>query len=330
MILVEVFKQTGERVDHQVIRKAQVSFGRHSSNDLIIPDLSIPLYAGVLSLEPDLPNKKEVILGDYRLRFTNLLWMDQLPEISPSASVKTDSIISLQNSQETPLLGQNSTAVETTTTEAAVKTVWSTHRGWGVIWILFNIAYLIHQSSMISIKRDWVSVVVEFFALNAVLLIPTTILSILSQAINRQYRFLPILRVNIAIACAWSFLNLDFFGLRWLLGEWALSNALMNLLHITTASFFFYQLSLLIFDHLRESLRRGLFIAATLLAGFALFHKYLPFRDQFQFHSMIDRPLIYPWFEEKPMAPTELTAILSKQMAEQSAAGDLLKKKMNP
>lgn len=329
MILVEVFKQTGERIDHQVIRRGQVSFGRHSSNDLIIPDLSIPLYAGVLFLDPDLPNKKEIILGDYRLRFTNLLWMDQLPEISPSESLSTASI-SLQNSQEFPQPEQKSAVIDAPAAEPVLTTVWATHRGWGIVWIFFNFAYLVHQSSMISIKHDWVSVVVEFFALNAVLLIPTTILSILSQAINRQYRFLPILRVNIAVACAWSFLNLDFFGLRWLLGEWALSHALIKVLHILTASFFFYQLSLLIFDHLRKSLRRGLFIAAPLLAGFALFHKYLPIRDQFQFHSMDDRPLTYPWFEQKPIAPTELTAILESQMAEQSTAGDLLKKKMNP
>ncbi len=183
---------------------------------------------------------------------------------------------------------------------------------------------------MISIKHDWVSIIVEFFAINAILLTPTTLLSILSQAINRQYRFLQILRVNIAIGCVGSFLALDFFVLRWLLGEWAQSRVLMNVLQICAASFFLYQLSLIIFDHFRASLRRGLFAAVALIAGFALFHRYIPLRDQFQFQAMDDMPLIYPWFEQKPISPADMTALLRDRMKDQSSAGEALKKKMNP
>jgi hypothetical protein len=306
MVLVEVFTHSGERIDREIFRQELIKFGRHSSNDLILPDLRTPLFGGAVHSRTEILTQKEILTGPYRILFTNLTWLDQQPDLTHS-----------QNLASAPKSFKN------------LKTwPWASSKSLR-LWVIFNAIYLSYFTFMTSQKHDWVGVLVEFFGLNGILLIPSVGLSILCKAINREYRFLALLKIHIGAAFAWSFFNLDFFGLRWAFGDLLTSKVIPDAIHILAGAFVLYLISEVIFDHIRKPIRLSLFGIGALIAFFGLFHKYLPLRDQFQFVAHDDFPLVYPPFEKNEISTEELDRLIKLQMSHQTANGNELKKKLN-
>jgi hypothetical protein len=331
--LVEVFTLSGERVHREIFRQDSLKFGRHSSNDLILADPRAPLYCGSVKAQTEVATQMEIIAGPYRLRFTNLSWLDQLPDLPADLPLGPDQELDQKPNQELKSrpehLISSATLPPTPTTIRNLKP-WSWLSSMSLwIWILFNLAHLSYFTFMTSQKHDWVGVLVEFFGLNAILLIPTVALAILSKAINREYRFIALLKIHIGAAVAWSFFNLDFFGLRWIFGDGLRSKIIPDTVHILAATIVLYLLSEIIFDHIRKYVRIALFGIGAIIAAFGLFHKYLPLRDQFQFTTQDNFPLVYPPFETAEITTEELSRIIRLQMSKQSTDGNELKKKLN-
>lgn len=310
MMLIEVFNSHGQRLEKEIFQKELVKVGRHSSNDFIIADLKIPLHWFEVVKEKEnewkirLPDREEVFttlleikVDIYLLRFVNLEWMDEQPHSG-----------SLLNREPLSFKLQKARSLQ--------------------LWILFNLFYTVYFVLVTWQKKYWIDYVNEFFIVNAIIFVPAFVLSILSQAINKKYRFKELFYIQIIGLFILSFIKLDFFGLRWIIGEWASFRILVHILLLGLAAFYVFRVSQIIFDHIRRPWRLGILGLASLIAVFVLFQKHLPLKDNYQFFQKDDGPLLYPLFEKSPISIQDLTESLSQQMSKQSGRAEKLKEKM--
>ncbi|MBK7963524.1 MAG: hypothetical protein IPK04_21405 [Bdellovibrionales bacterium] len=129
MVLVEVFTHSGERIDREIFRQELIKFGRHSSNDLILPDLRTPLFGGDVHSRTEVLTQREILTGPYRILFTNLTWLDQQPDLTHS-----------QNLASAPKSFKN------------LKTwPWASSKSLR-LWVIFNAIYLSYFTFMTSQK----------------------------------------------------------------------------------------------------------------------------------------------------------------------------------
>ena len=300
MLKIEVYDQSGICIETKNFNQNLIRIGRHSSNDLILANLNISRFELHLEQLPDQTWKyihngkshqfneyREVWIDTYKLRFFNLSLLDDQ---------KTSHVYHRW------VLFQNIFMV--TSFEFLFFAIWFFDR------VLSNPAIL-----------TWTQHLQDFMLIHILIYGPALLISLLSKAINQEYRFMRFLPIAYASGFFFILIEQDLFGLRWILGEKMQLESNYKALHLLLVLWASWLTLKVLFESWPKWVRGLSALCGTLLMALLLNHSYLRIGEVYRFTDIHAPPLMGPWshlpLQTWPEAEKEIAANL-KELSNQA------------
>jgi hypothetical protein len=150
---------------------------------------------------------------------------------------------------------------------------------------------------------------------------PALLISLLSKAINQEYRFMRFLPIAYASGFFFILIEQDLFGLRWILGEKMQLESNYKALHLLLVLWASWLTLKVLFESWPKWVRGLSALCGTLLMALLLNHSYLRIGEVYRFTDIHAPPLMGPWshlpLQTWPEAEKEIAANL-KELSNQA------------
>lgn len=329
-VLVEVWEDSKTLLDRAIIRDLREfkswRLGRSKSSQMILPHPELALCWIEMTVSKDsrieirvhdeiLFLDKEQILnqGPLTLHIYDLDWIETWPQaprnpISLKATKNFKSLLSHVPSPQSAL---------------------SQWRWVLSLWLGFNLFFGLWHFIFHYRENPALEALEQVVLLNALVLGPSLLMSILSQALNKKYKLREFFRIQLLGTVFWFVTRTDYLGLRWILGPLAYEEALFAVLAILISFWIFDEWLRHLFEGLKPLWRRSAIalVFSIGLASQAL--RYLPWKDQFYFPPDPQPPILYDAFANlKQESKEDFLNRLDKHLQNQSESSESLLKLM--
>ncbi len=136
-------------------------------------------------------------------------------------------------------------------------------------------------------------------------------LSLLSRAVNGEYRIWQVTNRLLVAILALIVVQTNLVGLRWLGPQLLWNEAIWGFIYFIGAGILMWSLSNAIFEHVSPKIRRGLITFAIVLSGIANYMTYFPGRDSYRYPQISPTPPLPALFESKPLTKDKLVEEMS-------------------
>lgn len=275
MLKIELYDKQNHLLHSEVLRSSRIRIGRHSSCDVVIPDEFISRFAAEITINADhtgqlnmagkiipLSDHLKVALGEYTLVIHNLSLLDD--------SETKDYIAPRRQG-----IGQ-----------------------FALAFALMNLMVVGDELLLGTLDQKAIRLAEALVMFNLLLIGVTLVLSILSRAINREYRFIKIATMSFTAPIAFFIIYSNYYGLRWLLPDFAAFEISHHLVLWLWGVLVLTWLSRVVFDHVALWLRRTLIIIIAIGVGSVFIKQFFPFQKRFQYAYFEPPPILLPQFQK--------------------------------